>query len=53
MNVRAFFDLVAKMRAAQIGFFKSQKGSQDGHSFQVEKVFLPFVRIQESSRVRY
>lgn len=53
MNARAFFVLVANMRAEQIGFFKSQKGSQDGHSFQVEKVSLPLIRIQESSWVRY
>lgn len=33
MNARAFFDLVANMRAAQIGFFKSPKGSQERQGF--------------------
>jgi hypothetical protein len=37
MNARAFFDLVANMRAAQIGFFKSQKGSQETGLLQTEQ----------------
>ena len=37
MNARAFFDLVANMRAAKIGFFKSQKGSQERQGFYKQR----------------
>ena len=37
MNARAFFDLVANMRAAKIGFFKSPKGSQERQGFYKQR----------------
>lgn len=51
MNARAFFDLVANMRAAQIGFFKSQKGSQERKGFYKQSKDLEAAVDAEIQRV--
>lgn len=51
MNARAFFDLVANMRAAQIGFFKSPKGSQERQGFYKQSKDLEAAVDDEIQRV--
>lgn len=51
MNARAFFDLVENMRAAQIGFFKSQKGSQERQGFYKQSKDLEAAVDAEIQRV--
>lgn len=52
MNARAFFDLVANMRAAQIGFFKSPKGSQERQGFYKQSKDLE-AAVEHFKQVRY
>ena len=55
MNARAFFDLVANMRAAQIGFFKSPKGSQERQGFYKQSKDLEAAvdpKIQRENNIR-
>ena len=51
MNARAFFDLVANMRAAQIGFFKSPKGSQERQGYYKQSKDLEAAVDAEIQRV--
>lgn len=51
MNARTFFDLVANKRAAQIGFFKSPKGSQERQGFYKQSKDLEAAVDAEIQRV--